>query len=206
MSKNFYHYPVWVRLWHVINAVLCLFLIVTGFSMLYADPENALVVKFQRAVAIHNVCGVLLTISYTLFLFGNLFTSNGRHYLLSLKGLSTRLWKQGYFYAYGYFKGEKAPFPVGSDRKFNPLQQVSYVGVMYFVLPMLFITGWALMFPEFILKKFLGLSGIFLTDQFHVVLGFLVVVFLFIHIYVSTMGKSPVSNFRSIVTGWQESH
>jgi len=206
MSKNFYHYPVWVRLWHVINAVLCLFLIVTGFSMLYSDPENALVVKFQRAVAIHNVCGVVLTISYTLFLFGNLFTANGRNYLISLKGLGTRLWKQGYFYAYGYFRGEKAPFPVGSERKFNPLQQVSYVGVMYFVLPMLFITGWALMFPEFILKKFLGLSGIFLTDQFHVVLGFLVVVFLFIHLYVSTMGKSPVSNFRSIVTGWQEGH
>lgn len=206
MSNNFYHYPTWVRLWHVTNAVLCLFLIVTGFSMLYSDPDNALVVKFQRAVAIHNVCGVLLTISYTLFLFGNLFTANGRHYLLSLKGLGVRLWKQGYFYAYGYFKGEHAPFPVTADRKFNPLQQVSYLGVMYFVLPMLFITGWALMFPEFILKKFLGLSGIFLTDQFHVVLGFLVVIFLFIHIYVSTMGKSPLSNFRSIVTGWQESH
>ncbi len=206
MSNNFYHYPVWVRLWHVINAVLCLFLIVTGFSMLYSDPENALVVKFQRAVAIHNLCGVLLTLSYTIFLFGNLFTANGQNYLVKLKGLGKKLWKQGYFYAFGYFKGEKAPFPVGSERKFNPLQQVSYIGVMYFVLPMLFITGWALMFPEFILKKFLGLSGIFLTDQFHVVLGFLVIVFLFIHIYVSTMGKSPVSNFRSIITGWQESH
>jgi thiosulfate reductase cytochrome b subunit len=174
--------------------------------MLYSNPDNALVVKFQRAVAIHNVCGVLLTVSYSIFLFGNIFTPNGRHYLLNLKGLGKRLWAQGYFYAYGYFKGEKAPFPVDRDRKFNPLQQVSYVGVMYFILPMLFVTGWALMFPEFILKKFLGVSGIFLTDQFHVVLGFLTVIFLFVHLYVSTMGKSPVSNFRSIVTGWQESH
>jgi len=206
MSKNFYHYPVWVRLWHATNALLCLFLIVTGFSMLYSNPDNVLVVKFQRAVAIHNICGILLTISYTLFLFGNLFTANGRHYLIKLKGLGKKLWEQGYFYAYGYFKGDKVPYPVSSDRKFNPLQQVSYVGVMYFVLPMLFVTGWALMFPEFILKKFLGLSGIFLTDQFHVVLGFLVIIFLCIHIYVSTMGKSPLSNFRSIITGWQENH
>ncbi len=206
MSKNFYHYPAWVRLWHLTNAILCLFLIVTGFSMLYSDPDNALVVKFQRAVSIHNVCGVLLTVSYTLFIFGNLFTSNGKHYLLNMKGLGNRLWKQGRYYTYGYFKGEESPFPVSSERKFNPLQQVSYVGVMYFALPMLFITGWALMFPEFILKKFLGFSGIFLTDQFHVILGFLVVIFLFIHLYVSTMGKTPLSNFRSIVTGWQESH
>lgn len=206
MSKNFYHYPVWVRLWHFTNAILCLLLIVTGFSMLYSDPDNALVVRFQRAVAIHNVCGVLLTVSYTAFLFGNLFTSNGKNYLFSLKGLGQRLWKQGYYYSYGYFKGEKAPYPVTSDRKFNPLQQISYAGVMYFVVPMLFVTGWALMFPEFILKKFLGFSGIFLTDQFHVILGFLIVIFLFIHFYVSTMGKSPLSNFRSIITGWQESH
>src|SRR5512133_1399861 len=206
MSKNFYHYPVWVRLWHTTNAVLCLCLIVTGFSMLYADPSNDLVVGFKRAVSVHNVCGVLLTISYTVFLIGNLFTANGRHYLLAVKGLGQRLFQQGYYYAYGYFKGEKAPFPVTGERKFNPLQQVSYVGVMYMVVPLLFVTGWALLFPEFILKRFLGFSGIFLTDQFHVVLGFLVVVFLFIHLYVSTMGKSPISNFKSIITGWQESH
>jgi thiosulfate reductase cytochrome b subunit len=206
MSKNFYHYPVWVRLWHLMNAILCLALVVTGFSMLYSNPDNALVVGFKRAVSIHNVSGILLTVSYTLFLFGNLFTSNGRHYLITAKGMGKRLWQQGYYYVYGYFKGQKAPYPVNADRKFNPLQQVSYVGVMYLILPMLFITGWAMMFPEFILKKFLRFSGIFLTDQFHVILGFLVVIFLFVHLYVSTMGKSPVSNFRSIVTGWQESH
>jgi len=174
--------------------------------MLYSDPTNDLVVGFKRAVTVHNVCGVLLTFSYTVFLIGNLFTANGRHYLLTIKGIGQRLFQQGYFYAYGYFKGEKAPFPVNGERKFNPLQQVSYVGVMYIVIPLLFVTGWALMFPEFILKKFLGFSGIFLTDQFHVILGFLIVIFLFIHLYVSTMGKSPVSNFKSIITGWQESH
>ncbi|MCJ7820546.1 MAG: cytochrome b/b6 domain-containing protein [Bacteroidales bacterium] len=206
MSKNFYHYPVWVRLWHVTNAVLCLFLIVTGFSMLYSNPANDLVVGFKRAVSMHNICGVLLTLSYTFFLFGNLFTSNGKHYLIALKGLGQRLYKQAYYYIYGYFVGEKAPFPITGDRKFNPLQQISYDAVMYFVIPLLFITGWALLFPDFILKKFLGFSGIFLTDQLHVVMGFLVVIFLFIHLYVSTMGKSPVSNFRSIVTGWHESH
>ncbi|HYW94537.1 MAG TPA: hypothetical protein VE870_03010, partial [Bacteroidales bacterium] len=77
---------------------------------------------------------------------------------------------------------------------------------MYLALPLLFISGWALLFPEFILKKLLGFSGIFLTAQLHIVMGFLVSVFLIIHLYVSTMGKSPVSNFKSIVSGWQEIH
>jgi thiosulfate reductase cytochrome b subunit len=104
------------------------------------------------------------------------------------------------------FKGEKAPFPVGKERKFNPLQQVSYVIIMYVALPLLFVTGWALLFPEFILKRFLGFSGVFLSAQLHIAMGFLVSVFLIIHLYVSTMGRTVFSNFRSIMDGWQEVH
>jgi thiosulfate reductase cytochrome b subunit len=110
------------------------------------------------------------------------------------------------YYAFGYFKGEEAPFPVNKERKFNPLQQISYVFTMYVALPLLFITGWALLFPEFILKQVFKVSGIFLTAQLHIVMGFLVSLFLIIHLYVSTMGKSPSSNFKSMVTGWQEVH
>ncbi|MDX9854581.1 MAG: cytochrome b/b6 domain-containing protein [Tenuifilaceae bacterium] len=200
-----YLYPVWTRIWHAFNAILCLALIVTGFSMLYSNPDR-FVVNFSSAVAIHNVAGVLLTLNYFLFFVGNIFTTNGKHYRMKLKGLGQRLFLQMRYYAFSYFKGEDSPFPVTTEQKFNPLQQVSYVGVMYGIMFVLFITGWALLFPEFILKKLLGFSGIFLTAQLHVIMGFLVFVFLFIHLYVSTMGVTVTSNFKSIVNGWQEKH
>lgn len=205
MSEKYYFYPRWIRLWHTLNAVFCLLLIVSGISLQYSDAD-APVINFQAAIGIHNFAGVALTFNYMIFFIGNLITDNGRNYLMRRKGIRDRLWKQLRYYAYGVFRGEKAPYPVGKERKFNPLQQISYIIVMYAALPLLFITGWALLFPEFILKKFLGFSGIFLSAQLHIAMGFLVSVFLVIHLYVSTMGRTPFSNFRSMVDGWQEVH
>jgi thiosulfate reductase cytochrome b subunit len=205
MSEQIYFYPVWVRLWHVLNAILCLLLILSGFSLQYSNPEFS-IVNFRMAVSMHNFAGISLTISYLLFFFGNLFTENGKYYRLQFEGIRVRLWKQIRYYAYGFFINEEAPFPVSKKSKFNPLQQLSYVITLYVALPVLFITGWALLFPEFILKKVFGISGIFLTAQMHMLMGFLVALFLIIHLYVSTMGKSPLSNFKSIVTGWQKVH
>ncbi len=205
MTQQVYFYPLWIRIWHLINAVLCLLLILSGFSLQYSNPEFS-IINFRLAVSMHNFGGISLTISYFLFFLGNYFTDNGKFYRLKFKGLRMRLWKQLRYYAFGFFKHEESPFPVSENNKFNPLQQVSYIFAAYLVLPILFITGWALMFPEFIIKNVFGISGIFLTAQLHVVMAFFVTLFLIIHLYVSTMGKSPLSNFKSIITGWQKVH
>lgn len=204
MAEKIYFYPLWLRIWHVINAVFCILLIVTGISMQYAFANP--IISFEKAVSLHNFSGIALTLNYTLFLVGNVFTPNGLYYRIKMKKMRKKLWKQLMYYSIGVFKNETAPYPINSKRKFNPLQQISYIVVMYVAIPILFITGWALLFPEFILKNLLGISGIFLTAQFHILMGFLVTIFLIVHLYVSTMGTKPISNFKSIVTGWQEAH
>lgn len=205
MADKIYFYPKWIRMWHLINAILIILLILSGVSMQYSNIDSPLI-EFSTAVSMHNFSGVALTVSYFIFFIGNIISPNGKYYRVRLKGMGIRLWKQLRYYAFGVFKGEDAPFPVSVERKFNPLQQISYVFTMYVALPLLFITGWALLFPEFILKQVFKVSGIFLTAQLHIVMGFLVSLFLIIHLYVSTMGKSPTSNFKSMVTGWQEVH
>jgi thiosulfate reductase cytochrome b subunit len=205
MSEKIYFYPVWLRLWHAMNAILIILLIISGISMQYADIDSPFI-EFAKAVSIHNWSGIALTLAYLGFILGNIISGNGRYYLLKVKGLGNHLFKQMRYYAYGVFVGEESPYPVNKNRKFNPLQKVSYVFTMYLALPLLFISGWALIFPEFIIKGLFGFSGIFLTALLHIVMGFLVSAFLIIHIYVSTMGKSPGSNFKSIMTGWQEVH
>ncbi len=55
-----YLYPVWVRLWHLVNALLYLFLIITGLSMQYSNPEYPMI-RFDIAVSMHNISGILLT-------------------------------------------------------------------------------------------------------------------------------------------------
>jgi len=69
-----------------------------------------------------------------------------------------------------------------------------------------FVTGWVLLYPETIPTTILGTSGLHLTDLFHIISGFIISVFLVIHIYFCTIGKKPVSNFRSILNGYHEPH
>ena len=191
--------------WHFLNAVLCLFLIVTGISMQFSNPDVPLV-KFNTAVSIHNISGVMLTLSYLIFFFGNLFTSNGKFYKLAFKGFWARLWLQFKYYTGGIFKSEEPPFQINETRKFNPLQQISYGLIMYLFVPVVFVTGIGLMYPDVIPTNILGFGGLHFTDLIHIISSFVISMFMFVHIYFCTIGKSPVSNFRSMMTGYHEPH
>ena len=201
-----YLYPIWVRLWHVMNAVLFIILIVTGLSMQYTDKQDyILVVSFARAVKWHNIAAILLIINYIIFVTGNIVSENGRYYRISKKDSFSDLGRQLRFYSWGMFKGEKHPFPVTSERKFNPLQKFTYVLAMYVALPLLIISGLGLMFPETIINRFLGVSGLILTDVLHITMGFCLTLFMLIHIYTCTLGARPSSLFKSIISGYHES-
>lgn len=204
-EEKIYLYPVWIRLWHLLNALLCLILIITGISMQFSNPKFPMI-RFDVAVSIHNIVGIILCVNYLLFFLGNITTRNGKYYKLIFPGLFSRLTTQFMYYTRGLFKGETAPYPLNSERKFNPLQQITYVGSMYLLLPIIMITGWALMYPEVIPARFVWSSGLHLTDLFHITAAFLVSLFMFIHIYFCTIGKTPLSNFMSMIDGYHESH
>lgn len=205
MQEKLYLYPVWLRLWHWTNAILCILLIITGVSMQYSDPEYP-IMRFDIAVDIHDISGILLTISYVLFIIGNLFTSNGSQYLFKLKGYIKNVSKQFIYYSYGMFKGQKAPFPITEKNKFNPLQRFSYVVIMYICYPVIVISGIMLLYPEFLLLDMMGSHTIHFTDLLHVIFGFIVSLFLVIHIYFCTIGPNPVCNFKSMVDGYHQAH
>jgi len=201
MEQKLYLYPVWLRIWHWANAVLFLLLLFTGLSLQYSSVEFSFI-DFDLAVTMHNVSGIVITIAYFMFLFGNRFTSNGRFYKAKRKGYILDLMVQIKYYIYGIFVHQRTPFPVTENRKFNPLQKLSYVASMYFLLPILILSGFALIFPKMIINNVFGVSGILLTGLVHISSGFALSVFLFIHVYFCTIGKTPLSNFKSMINGW----
>jgi thiosulfate reductase cytochrome b subunit len=73
---------------------------------------------------------------------------------------------------------------------------------MYFFVPIVIISGIALLFPELIIEEVYNLSGVMLTAILHGVIGFFIFIFLIIHLYVASIGKSPRANYRGIITGW----
>jgi thiosulfate reductase cytochrome b subunit len=201
MNEKLYLYPLWVRLWHVVNILLFLVLICTGLCLQYSSTAFTLI-PFYYSVTIHNIAGIILTAVYVFFLFANRFTSNGNYYQIKLPGLFRRLLVQFRYYTYGVFKKEEPPYPVTKENKFNPMQQLSYVLVMYFLMPVMMLTGIMLFFPDLIPPKIMGVSGLHLVDLLHITSGFALSVFLVIHIYFCTLGETPMANFKSIVTGW----
>jgi thiosulfate reductase cytochrome b subunit len=198
-----YLYPKWVRVWHVLNAVMFLILIVTGLSMQYTDKENAAyVVGFAKAVKWHNFAAVVLVFNYVFFVTGNMLTNNGRFYRIGRKNFLSDLKKQFYYYAIGMFKGEKHPFPVTAERKFNPLQKITYVLALYLAFPLLIISGIGLLLPEITIKAVFGISGLILTDILHITMGFFLSIFMIIHIYTCTLGARPTSLFWGMISGY----
>ncbi len=203
-TEKIYFYPVWLRFWHGINALGIITLIITGISM--QSSPKAWIIGFNLAVNLHNIAGVIVTLNYFLFFIGNLVTGNGKFYLIKITGFWKRPIRQAYYYAWGMFHGMKAPYPLSEKRKFNPLQKYSYIFVMYMAVPVVIITGIALLFPEIIIDKVYSFSGVFVTAVFHSAMGFFISIFLMIHMYIASIGKSPLENFKSIISGWHHIH
>lgn len=203
MENKLYLYPSIIRIWHFLNAVLIILLIISGLSMQYSDPMNPFM-RFDLAVSLHNIAGIILVFSYLLFIIANTISKNGRHYRIQLHGLTKRLSIQFRYYVFGIFKGEAAPFPVTKKMKFNPMQQVTYFIMMYIFIPLIFLTGLPMLFSGALIRQLLSENAYFVTDILHITVGFFLSLFTIIHVYFCTLGAKPYSNFKSIVTGYHE--
>ena len=200
MAQQIYFYPTWLRFWHQINALMFLMLIVTGLSMQYGLFR----IGFDVAVSVHNICGIILAFNYLIFIVGNLLSKNYKYYLLQFKGFFKDLKTQIQYYCLGIFRGQAPPFPLNKERKFNPLQKLSYAMVMFVFVPVMVLSGLALLFPQLILNKIFGIPGIILTDMLHIIAGFLGSMFMIIHVYFCTIGAKPTASFKSIMNGYHE--
>jgi thiosulfate reductase cytochrome b subunit len=197
-------------------------LIATGLSMQYAGAAGWLLpagseaaanaknefflMNFGAAVKWHNITALILSANFLFFIIGNIVTGNSKYYKIGEKGLIKNLYKQGRYYVYGIFKGEEHPFPVNEKNKFNPLQKVSYVLAMYVGMPLLILSGIAMFFPELIVNRIFNISGLLINDLIHITTGFILSLFMIIHIYTCTLGVKSTTLFKSMITGYHEVH
>ncbi|OFY68024.1 MAG: hypothetical protein A2V64_06865 [Bacteroidetes bacterium RBG_13_43_22] len=185
---------------------MILILILTGALMQFASPDNQfLIALFPGSVRLHDVCAIILTISYMAYVAGNIISDNGKHYRISSKDIFPDSGIQLKYFVWGMFRKEKRPFPVTSGNKFNPLEKVSYVLVMYAALPLLILSGIIMLFPDMKIISTFGTGFYIFSDILHIILGFFISLFLIIHIYTCTIGPSTGSIFRSIMSGYSES-
>ncbi|MBK1719596.1 cytochrome b/b6 domain-containing protein [Thiocystis violacea] len=198
--KALYLYPGWLRIWHWVNALLFILLMVSGASMHYAGTPWLL--AFETAVPIHNAAGILLTLGWIAFVIGNVRTDNGRYYRLRWRGLAGRLIEQSLYYARGIFRDAPHPFHVTAEAKFNTLQQLSYLGVMYGLMPLLILSGWSFLFSVYLPETLFGIGAVWVVAMTHLATSYALVLFVLVHLYIITTGETVLTNPLAMITGW----
>ncbi|XNM90324.1 hypothetical protein ACLK1X_09520 [Escherichia coli] len=98
-----------------------------------------------------------------------------------------------------HYAGGTTPFPATTQSKFNPLQQVAYVGVMYGLLPLLLLTGLLCLYPQAVGDVFPGVRYWLLQTH---LLGIYKPLFYLRSSWSLHHGATPHETFKSMVDGY----
>jgi len=196
--------PLPVRIWHWVNAVGFVLLILTGLQIRYADLLSVL--PFAVAVNVHNTTGFILIGNYFVWLCFYLFTDKITVYHPELKPSKyfRDTIRQMMYYGYGIFRGAPNPHHATAYHKFNALQSSMYQIIMILLVPIQFYTGMLL----WDLDRFAGsvefFGGVRVVATVHVTLFIFFTAFIFGHVYLASLGHTPSAHFKAMITGYED--
>jgi thiosulfate reductase cytochrome b subunit len=200
--KRVYMYAVYERFWHWLQTFTILLLLFTG--LVIHRPDLFGLFSFPHIVTIHNVLAAILVINAALSLFYHLASGEIQQYIPRPYGFFDQAIVQAKFYLSGIFKGSEHPFEKTPQKKLNPLQQVTYFGILNVLLPLQIITGalmWGAQQWSQVAQLFGGLP--FLAP-FHSLVAWLFAAFIIAHVYLTTTGHEPLASLNAMIGGWDE--
>lgn len=198
MADRLYLFTRFERFWHWSQAALIITLLFSGFAI---HGSHALL-DFRTAVEVHEVAAWLLIALWIFAIFWHFTTGQWRQYIPTL----TNIQRVALYYARGIFIGAPHPYKVTAERKHNPLQRIAYLGVLVLINPLIWISGLLYLFwgrLEPLLPDWLALEAAALA---HTGGAFLVLIFLIVHVYLTTTGHTPLAHIRAMITGREERH
>lgn len=199
-GRRVYMYGVYERIWHWTMAACVVALLITGLHIHF--PSESGLLAFPAAVAIHNVAAALLILNAALSLFYHVTTGEIRQYLPHPDGFARRIVAQALYYTRGIFAGAAHPTAKSPDRKLNPLQQVTYAGLLNVLFPLQVITGILLWVGGVAPDLLAPIGGLSVVGPVHNLGSWLFLAFLVAHVYLTTTGHTPTANLRAMVGGW----
>jgi thiosulfate reductase cytochrome b subunit len=201
--QKVYMYQAYERFWHWLQTVLIVILLCTGLIIHRPDLFGGL--SFRGLVVIHNVSAAILAINAAFSLFYHLTTGQIRQFLPKPYGFFEDAIEQTKYYLRGIFKHEPHPFEKTPERKMNPLQQITYLGILNVLLPLQGLTGilmWGAQTWPKVADFFGGLKNL---AAFHTLIAWLFGAFIIGHVYLTTTGgPKPLDSIKAMVTGWED--
>jgi thiosulfate reductase cytochrome b subunit len=111
---------------------------------------------------------------------------------------------QAKFYVGGIFKGEEHPFEKTAHKKLNPLQQITYFGILNVLLPLQGITGILIWGAQRWPNIAESLGGLPFLAPLHTLVAWLFASFIVAHVYLTTTGHTPTAGIQAMMMGWEE--
>ncbi|RTE65663.1 cytochrome B [Amphritea opalescens] len=183
------------RFWHWSQAALIFFLLFTGFEV----HGTYQVLGFGKAVQLHSTAAWALITLWVFAIFWHFTTGEWRQYI----PVTDKLGAVIYYYAVGTFTGAAHPFKKTTLAKHNPLQRLAYLWLKLIISPLIWVSGLLYLFYNQLDQIGLGnipLEWIALT---HTAAAFLMMIFIIAHVYMATMGKTPLSLIKPMITGYE---
>ncbi|MBM3391108.1 MAG: cytochrome B [Betaproteobacteria bacterium] len=196
MAERIYIFKRFERFWHWSQAALIMFLLLTGFEIHGAYR----VFGFEQAVGFHTLAAWTLVGLWVFAIFWHLTTGEWKQYIPTTEKVVAML----KYYLSGIFTHAPHPFRQTTLRKHNPLQRLAYLGVLLFISPLIWITGWLYLFYDRWAAWGLGGLDLGLVATGHTIGAFLMLIFFIAHIYLATAGHTPTAHLKAMITGWEE--
>jgi thiosulfate reductase cytochrome b subunit len=197
--KKEYVYRGFERFWHWTQAALIIFLGVTGFEI----HGSIHFFGYDQAVRYHNTAAISFLVLIVFAIFWHFTTGEWRQYLPTWKNLRA----QAEYYVFGIFRNAPHPTKKTVLSKLNPLQKLVYAGLKVLVIPVMVITGLLYMFyryPQRYEVMSLNIGGLQVVATLHTIGAFLLVSFFIAHLYLITTGNTVTSNFKAMITGYED--
>ena len=188
-------YSRYERFWHWSQALLIFILALSGFNL----HGTMSFTPFPLAVKVHTFAAITLIILWLFTTFWNFTTGQWRHYLPKNKGLIDVI----KFYAIGILVGSPHPYSKSLNRKQNALQSLAYLTFMVIIGPALWLSGLAYLFYNLWSHIDSGQQIFTLVVFVHTAAAFLMIIFVVIHVYMTTTGKTVFHYIKTMITGYE---
>ena len=200
--KMIYLNPLTVRIWHWIHAIGITTLCITGAQIRF--PEYISLFSYRTAVLIHDFTGIFVCLDWLLWFFYYVFIDKSliKLYVPNMYDLKTGIIKQMLFYGFNYFKGGPNPHHCTPENKFNPMQKGAYLMIMLTLVPIILLSGLLLLLITQKWMVFLG--GVKIVIGLHFLVACCFAAFLFVHMYLATLGHTFWAHIITMITGWEE--
>jgi thiosulfate reductase cytochrome b subunit len=197
--KKVYIYRLFERIWHWTQALLIFILIFTGFEV----HSSYTVIGFDNAVRYHNMAAISLIILIIFAIFWHFTTDEWKQYIPTTKNLKAQI----HYYITGIFRNAPHPTRKTILTKLNPLQRIVYLVLKVFMIPLMVITGLVYLFYRYPMKgniESLDMVNLEKVAILHTFGAFLLLAFVVVHLYLITTGKTPSTNLKAMITGYEE--